>query len=125
LAELFKKKLVDFVAMDIKNSPEKYHLTIGQKIKMEKISKSIELIQQKSPAYEFRTTVVPKLVNREDIGKIGQWLAGSKVFVLQQFRGEKTLDTYWQKTKPYPPEELEAMAAIARPYFEQVFLRNL
>ncbi len=68
---------------------------------------------------------MPGLIDKKEIKKIGQWLNGSKMFALQQFRTEKTLDKSWEKIIPYPDEELKEMAEIAKPYFNKVEIRGL
>jgi len=125
IKELLKQGLLDFIAMDIKSSAEKYQEAVGCKINLENIQKSIDLIQQSKIEYEFRTTIVPGLIDKKEIEKIGKWLNGSKSFSLQQFRKEKTLDKSFQKIMPYPDEELKEMAEIAKPYFDKVELRGL
>lgn len=125
LEKLFKQKFLDFVAMDIKSSPEKYVQAIGKKLDLKDIFKSIDLIQQSGIEYEFRTTAAPGIIDNKEIKKIGQWLKGSKSFALQQFNAEKTLDKSWQKIKPYSENELEEMVKIVESYFDKVELRGL
>jgi pyruvate formate lyase activating enzyme len=125
LEKLFQERLLDFIAMDIKGSPERYPKAVGKQINLENIFRSIDLIQASGIDYEFRTTIVPTLVNKKEIKKIGQWLKGSKVFALQQFRIEKTLDPFWQKIEPYSEKELRELTEVARPYFQEVELRGI
>jgi len=125
LKKLFQKNLLDFVAMDIKSSLEKYPDAVGAQINPRDIQKSIDLIRQSGTDYEFRTTAAPGIINKKEIKKIGQWLKHAKKFALQQFRTEKTLDKSWQKIKPYPDEQLKEMAKIAQPYFDKVELRGI
>jgi len=125
LKKLFQKNLLDFVAMDIKSSLEKYPETVGSQLNLKDIQKSIDLIQQSRVDYEFRTTVVPGIIDKKEIKKIGQWLQGAKSFVLQQFRTEKTLDRSWQKIKPYSDDQLKKITKIAKPYFGKVERRGL
>jgi len=120
LEKLIDKGLVDYVAMDIKNSLEKYEQTVGVKVKTSDIKKSIEIIRDSGLDYIFRTTVVPDLVEEDDIRKIGQMLIGSKAFQIQQFVPNNTLDELYIKKQPYSNQEIEAMTKIAQTYFEQV-----
>ena len=120
LEKLIDKGLVDYVAMDIKNSLEKYEQTVGVKVKTSDIKKSIEIIRDSGLDYIFRTTVVPDLVEEDDIRKIGQMLKGSKAFQIQQFVPNNTLDELYIKKQPYSNQEIEAMTKIAQTYFEQV-----
>ncbi|MEA2113617.1 MAG: anaerobic ribonucleoside-triphosphate reductase activating protein [Patescibacteria group bacterium] len=124
LSELFQKNLIDFTAMDIKSSPAKYCQAIGGQIKQQSILESINLIKNSKKGYEFRTTVVPGLVDKEDIKKIGQLLNGAKSFVLQQFEIGKNLNDLWRGVKLYSEGELNEMAEIARQYSRQVEVRG-
>jgi pyruvate formate lyase activating enzyme len=125
LKTLFRENLLDFVAMDIKSSLEKYPEAVGIKVNLENIQKSIELIQQSGIEYEFRATVVPGIIDEGEIKKIGQWLKGAKSFALQQFRPEKTLDKAWQKIQPYSEERLKKLIKIIEPYVEKAVLRGV
>lgn len=124
LSELFQKNLIDFTAMDIKSSPVKYCQAVGGQIKQQSILESINLIKNSKKGYEFRTTVVPGLVDKEDIKKIGQLLNGAKSFVLQQFEIGKNLNDLWRGVKLYSEGELNEMAEIARQYSRQVEVRG-
>lgn len=125
LEKLYKEKQLDFVAMDIKSSKEKYQKACNKKINIDNIRKSINLIRNSNVDYEFRTTVIPEIIEEDDIKKIGQWIKGSKAYVLQQFRPAKTLDKALQKIQPYPEEKLKEFKKIAEPYFAKVELRGL
>ena len=125
LEKLFNQNLLDFVAMDIKSSQESYSKTTGVNVNLQDIQKTIDLIKQSKVDYEFRTTIAPGLIDNEEIEKIGQWLKGSKKFVLQQFRSKKTLDQSWQNKKPLSDEKLKQMTKTAQKYFEQVELRGI
>ena len=86
LSRLFSQKLVDYVAMDIKNSPTRYCATAGlSKLDMGKIRESIQIITSSAPDYEFRTTVVKELHSKEDFVEIGKLIKGAKAYYLQQF----------------------------------------
>jgi pyruvate formate lyase activating enzyme len=91
LEALFDEGLVDYVAMDIKASKEKYNRLAGVSVDLKQIEKSIELIRKRAPDYEFRTTFVPGLLTKEDIVDIGRWLCGSKRFFLQQCKSDTAL----------------------------------
>ncbi|MBR0541756.1 MAG: anaerobic ribonucleoside-triphosphate reductase activating protein [Clostridia bacterium] len=86
LAELIDEGLVDYVAVDIKNSPEKYAITTGvENFDLTPIQKTIDILKQGKVDFEFRTTVVKELHEAEDFEKIGEWLKGTKKYFLQQF----------------------------------------
>lgn len=86
LVQLIKKELIDYIAMDIKNSPDVYQETCGTKVDIERIKLSIDLIKNFKKQYEFRTTVVPSIHNYKDFEKIGGLLAGSSLYVLQRYQ---------------------------------------
>lgn len=112
--------IIDYVAMDIKTSKEKYKMVAN--IDLDRINKSIDLIKG-SGDYEFRITVVPELVNKDDIEKIGKWLKGCKKIVLQQFRNERVLDKKFEKVKPYSDDVFFNFKKILEKNINNVELR--
>ncbi len=92
LAELLENRLVDYVAMDIKNSKEKYAKTAGvENINLSNIEKSINMLKSSDIDYEFRTTVVKELHTESDIEKIAEWIKGAKGYFLQNFEDSGNL----------------------------------
>ncbi|MBQ7132727.1 MAG: anaerobic ribonucleoside-triphosphate reductase activating protein [Oscillospiraceae bacterium] len=86
LEVLVKSGLVDYVAMDIKNSPQKYAASCGlESMDFENIEKSKELLIHSGIEYEFRTTVVKQLHTEEDFEQIGEFIKGAKRYYLQKF----------------------------------------
>ena len=86
LKELVEGGLVDYVAVDIKNSKEKYPLTVGiDGFDLSKIEESVEFLKTSDVDYEFRTTVVAEMHTEDDIKKIAEWIAGAKRYFLQNF----------------------------------------
>ena len=95
--------LVDYVAMDIKNSPESYEATAGANVDMEKIRQSVDFLLSDAVEYEFRTTLVRQLHTHEDMKKIGEWIKGAKRYFLQSYKHtdgviSKGLDAHTTKT---------------------------
>lgn len=125
LEEMIQRKLVDHVAMDIKAPVEKYAQAAGVKIHQEKIQKSISLIRESGLDYTFRTTVIPGLIEEEDMEKIGQMLKGAKCMQIQQFAAESTLDESYRQKKPYSGERLHQMAQKISPYFDEVKIEGV
>ncbi len=125
LKELIEEKLIDYIAMDIKAPLEKYEKVVKRKVDLEKIQESVNIIRNSGIDYEFRTTVVPGLFNREDALAIGKWLKGSRRYFLQQFRSEKTLDEKFKGKEPYSIEQLKELAETAKPFFEKVEIRGI
>ena len=84
--QYIKLGLIDYVAMDIKNSEEKYALTSGIKqAPMDKIKQTIQLLMSSNIPYEFRTTLVDEFHKIEDMDGIGTLIKGAKVLYLQKF----------------------------------------
>lgn len=125
LDSLIKKGFLDFVAMDVKTSFEKYPEAAGAPVKIENIKKSIAIIKESGLDYVFRTTAVPGLVDRVDIEKISLVLQGSKKLRIQQFVPSNTLESDYENIKPYPAEELKGWVKIAEPHFTEVQLEGV
>ncbi len=86
LKALVKDGLIDYVAMDIKNSMEKYPMTAGcESLDMNLINESIDFLMSDTIDYEFRTTVVEELHTITDIEAIGKRIQGAKKYFLQNF----------------------------------------
>lgn len=86
LKDLIDSKLLDYVAMDIKNSEEKYPLTVGTKIvDMGAIKQSINILMNSGVSYEFRTTLVDEFHKEEDMDKMGELIKCAPILYLQKF----------------------------------------
>jgi pyruvate formate lyase activating enzyme len=112
---------VDYVAMDIKTSQEKYKLlgatdTTG-------FMKSIDLLKSGKTPFEFRTTVVPEIVTAQDITCIAKMTQGSKIHALQQFVPQDTLDKHFQTLMVYAPETISEFAKEIQQFTDKVVLR--
>lgn len=121
LKNLIDFGLVDYIAMDIKSSLDfnNYFRAAGikDKIMLEKVKESIELIVNSKINYEFRTTVVPLLHSDETIMEIARYITGAKKYVLQNFSPlEKTLEPSFQKIKPYSDEKMQELSKKAKKY---------
>ena len=110
LADLLRSASLDYVALDVKAPWPKYSLVCGLDV-VSAVQKSIKLIKKLAPAYEFRTTVVPGLLDKDDLLAIGEILAGAEKYVLQQFRSTgPLLDRSLEGQKPYPEKFLHKIA---------------
>jgi len=123
LEKLLAEKSVDFIAMDIKAPLEKYKKIVGEKISLEDIQRSVNLVRQ-APDYEFRTTVLPALHNKKDLLSIGRWLQGSKKYCLQQFKPNKTLDAAFTKEKPFDWDKIAHLRLLLEIFFDKVEVRE-
>ena len=124
LIELVENKLVDYVAMDIKNCLKKYPQTVGiEKFGLQNVQKSIEFLLSGAVDYEFRTTVVKEYHSVEDIEKIGELIKGAKRYFLQNFVDSGNL--IGSGLNSVSPETLREMAAKVSPLVESVSVRGI
>ena len=123
LKSILDKKLVDYVAMDIKNQKEKYSLTCGTEVDTDKISESIALLMRGDISYEFRTTVVRELHTPQDIAAIGEWIRGAKRYFLQSFADSG--DIIEDGLSAYTPEEMAQILVFARKNVPSAELRGI
>ena len=102
---------VDYVAMDIKNSPDKYSLTAGVKVDLDAIGRSINIIMNSGVEYEFRTTVPKELFEQADFVKIGELIRGAKRYFLQEFTDSGNLikEGFSAETKENMQKYLDAV----------------
>ena len=86
LKNLVEDGLIDYVAMDIKNSPKKYPMTIDLPgYDISEVEKSVKYLLENHVDYEFRTTVVKNFHEVDDFVEIGEWIKGAKRYYLQNF----------------------------------------
>lgn len=124
LKRLVDEKLVDYVAMDIKNSPEKYSLTAGvSELDFSKISNSVEFLLSNSVDYEFRTTVVKELHSKEDFVSIGEWIKGAKRYFIQSFIDSG--DILAGAFSAYNKSELEEIEGLMQNFVKETQIRGV
>ena len=129
LAEVIKRKLVNYIAMDVKAPLNFFSYSKSTGIKnpsvLEKVKDSIRLIMDSNIDYEFRTTVVPGLHEEEDILRIAKFIKGAKKYALQNFSAQgEILDPKFKKIKPYPIEKLNKIQKLVSPYVKNCVVRG-
>lgn len=124
LADILARGLADYVAMDIKNSPERYGETVGRSgLDLAPFRESVSFLLSGAVDYEFRTTVVRELHDGDSFRAIGPWLSGARRYYLQSFVDRDTV--LRAGLHPWDRESLEGFAALVRPWVEQVELRGV
>ena len=124
LERLLSKKLLDYVAMDIKNSPGRYAETAGLPgLDVLKIQDSVELLKQGLADYEFRTTLARELQGREELLEIGKWLAGSRRYFLQNYRDSAAVIR--PEFTGYSREQLERFREMLTEFIPEVGSRGV
>jgi len=125
LADLIEKKLIDYIAMDLKAPFEKYELTVGVKIDCNNLRKSVKIIKSSGLPYEFRTTVVPDLLRPADFEAMGKIIKGASKWYLQKFKSDTDLvDSEYQAKNAYTNQEMSELAAIGRKYVDFCEVRD-
>ena len=112
LEKLIKDRLIDYVAMDVKYSFKKYAKFSSS------VKESIKLIIGSKINHEFRTTVVPGMLSKEDLVEIAKSLKGGKKLYLQQFRNDSCLNEDFERIVPFTKEKLEEFARACYKYVE-------
>ena len=124
LQKVVEEGLVDYVAMDIKNSPEHYGKTIGiENYDLSNIMKSVVYLKSNAVPYEFRTTVVREFHQKSDFESIAKWIAGSEKYYLQKF--EDSGDLIQSGLRSYTKDIMEQAAEIVREYVPNTTLRGV
>lgn len=123
LEQLIRDGLIDYVAMDIKSSPERYAAVSGVPgLDISAVERSVRLLLDGNVEYEFRTTVVRELHTFDDIDAIGRWISGARAYFLQPFKdsGDIIKDGF----SSYSEAEISDLLAIARVYIPNAQIRG-
>ena len=124
LAAILEEGLADYVAMDIKNSPEKYAATCGlSAMDLAPVCRSVEMLMEGRTDYEFRTTVVDQLHRADDFEAIGAWIQGARRYALQMFADRDTVP-FGNLSAP-AREDMLKYREIASKYVNDAFIRGM
>lgn len=124
LKQLIETGLVDYVAMDIKNSSDSYGQTIGiNNYNLDPIKESVDLLLSNIVPYEFKTTVVRQLHTSKDMLAIAQWIKGAEHYYLQNFVDSG--DVLESGLSGFSREEMQAFQELIRPIIPSVELRGI
>ena len=125
IRNLLDSELLDYIAVDIKAPLDKYALIVGDSKDLNKIIETIDLVKNSIIEQEFRTTVVPGLLDENDILHIAKSLSGCRKYVLQQFHPQDSMiDPSLISIKPFSRERIERLAKSCRKHIENVQLRG-
>jgi pyruvate formate lyase activating enzyme len=110
IRDIISNGLVDFISMDIKTvlKKDKYDKACGIDINLNAINQTIDILLSSNIGCSFRTTVIPGIVNIDDIKEIIQRVKGKK-YTIQKFIPHNTLNDEYMKVKPYLDEEMRKM----------------
>ena len=122
LEHLLREKLLDYVAMDIKNAPSRYAETCGADV-IEQVEKSAALLKNSNIDYEFRTTVCHPFHSPDGMQEIGRWLHGAKRYFIQPFVDSGNL--LGSGVSVMTKSELEMLLDAVKPYIPAAELRGV
>lgn len=124
LISLVDNGLVDYVAMDIKNSKEKYVLSAGiDSLDITQIEKSVSFLLENHVEYEFRTTVVNELHTLQDIESAAEWISGAQKYFLQSFTDSG--DLICDNLSAVETQTIKMMQEVASKYVKNVEIRGI
>ena len=124
LKELVSQNLVDYVAVDIKNSPEKYAETVGLKsFDMSSINETVNFLMTGSVDYEFRTTVTKQFHTEKSREEAARFIRGAKRYFLQNFVDSGNL--IGSGITGQSKEEMEKLLSVVKKYVPDSCLRGI
>lgn len=122
--DILKTLPVDYIAMDLKTSPDRYPMLTRIPNITEKITQSIRLIRNElNVDYEFRTTLAPEFLDNIDIQALGPLIQGSPRWFLQKFRNTRCLDPQFQQLSPLTNDQMNHLLTLAKTYVPSAILR--
>ena len=120
---LIEKKLIDYIAMDIKAPISDYDKVCGVAVDIEKVKRSVKLLKEGKVPYEFRTTVVKELHSKKAIMEIAEWIKGADNYYLQNY--QETDKNICRGFASMTKEELFALENELRKYVKNVKVRGV
>ncbi len=123
LERLINEKLVDFLAMDLKDALPYREELVGVKIPADILKVSIDLVKGSGLEYEFRSTILPDYHDLETLRAMGEEIRGANKWVLQGFRNAKTLREEFQGLAGFGRSDLEELSSILAQYAKVVEFR--
>jgi pyruvate formate lyase activating enzyme len=125
IAELLAGELVDYLAIDLKTTLERYPELHPGPVSPEKLVETIRLCAGAQIELEYRTTCVPDWVDADVIAELGALIDGAPLWALQQYHPEHALCEKAQDTTPYAPGQVQSFVDLASRYAQRVILRGV
>lgn len=124
LKELVEAKLIDYVAMDIKNSPEGYEKATGVATLLDKVTESKDFLLKATVPYEFRTTVVKGIHTKESLISLAKWIEGAHQYFLQQYKDSGAILNP-AGLSPFSEAEIKEILSEILPIIPTAKIKNL
>ena len=123
LRQLLAEKLLDYVAMDIKNCPERYAETCGGIDILPQVQESLAILKEDNVEYELRTTLCRPFHDESALEAMGKWLSGTKNYYLQNFVDSG--DLIGSEVSGFTKEEMEALRNCVLPHIPTTRIRGI
>lgn len=124
LEKILNQKLVDYLAMDLKAPLSKYQEVVGVGINCQNLEKSVKMIIESGLPHEFRTTIVPGLIEKVDISIMGEFIIGADAWYLQKFKSDVELvNRDLERKSSFSEAEMQDMLNLAKGYVKFCELR--
>jgi pyruvate formate lyase activating enzyme len=123
LKSLLDDGCVDYIAMDVKTSLERYAELVGPCLKPEAIRESMLMVMDRAPEYEFRTTLLREVHSLSDVQRMAELAYGARRYALQRFRPATTLDPVFGRYSAPDDAEMNVIADVFRSKVKELILR--
>ena len=123
LRQLIDAKLLDYVAMDIKNCPDRYAQTCGGVDILPQVAESLAILKENNVEYELRTTLCKPFHDEAALEAMGKWLSGTKNYYLQNFVDSG--DLIGSEVSGFTKEEMEALHKCVLPHIPTTRIRGI
>jgi pyruvate formate lyase activating enzyme len=123
LRRLIDEKQIDYVAMDIKSSPERYAQTCGGIDILSALEESLAILKENNVEYELRTTLCKPFHDEKALEAMGKWLSGTKNYYLQNFVDSG--DLIGSEVSGFTKEEMEALHKCVLPHIPTTRIRGI
>ena len=125
IAELIDRKLLDYLAVDLKTSPDRYPDLHSGAVSPEKLIETVRLCATAPVELEYRTTCVPGWVDEDVVNGLGELIDGAPLWAIQQYHPEHALCGDAREVEAYSPEKIQSFADIASRYAQRVIVRGV
>ena len=122
--QLVCRQLVDYLAIDLKTSLERYPELHPGAVAPGKLAETIRLCSQAAVEMEYRTTCVPGWVDEKTLLELGALIEGAPLWALQQYHPEHALCEQARATQAYPDQKIHQFAGLAEPFVQRVIIRG-
>ena len=124
VSTLLEKQLVDYLAIDLKTSLQRYPDLHPGPVDPGKLAETIRLCREAAVEVEYRTTCVPGWIDEESLAELGRLIEGAPLWALQQYHPEHALCDKAREIQAYPDRRIHDFAGLAERYTERVIVRG-